>query len=66
MNKEEIINKRKDLDKRQFTLDKKYEKDNATLHQEYQILYSQCSHESINGGSYSRWCTNCGQSWDTT
>ena len=29
-------------------------------------LQSVCPHENMNGGSYSRWCTDCGRVWDTT
>jgi len=66
MRQSEIKKKREDIESRQRALDKNYDIAQSALRAERRELISKCKHPNMSGGQYSRWCSDCGLSEDTT
>ena len=66
MTTEEIIKKRRELDKQMYDLEKIFLDQKRKIDKEFFELSKQCPHKNMDGCSYSRWCNDCGMNWDTT
>ena len=63
---EEVKQKRFEIERKISALEDQYHADLRALQKELRGLYKKCPHKNMNGGSYTRWCEDCGESWDTT
>ena len=66
LNKEEDIAKRREIDRKRYLAENEFHKVIAELDKEYSSLYSECLHDTMDGASYTKWCNDCGQTWDAT
>lgn len=66
LKKEEAVKRRRELDKKRYLAEGEFHKVVAELDKEYFLLYNECPHETMDGASYTKWCKDCGQTWDTT
>lgn len=63
---EEVRRRRVELDRQVYALEKRHRAEVDEMLSKQRALHKLCPHENMNGGSYSRWCTDCGRDWDTT
>lgn len=60
----EVRNKRMALDLEIRYMEERHQAEINKLQGQMRKLQGQCPHKNMNEGSYSRWCTDCGEDWD--
>lgn len=63
---QEIVKKRLTLEREMLDLDAEYAQKKGTIQKKFRELFEDCPHKNMNSASYTRWCNDCGKSWDTT
>jgi len=66
MTSEEIRELRKVYDSELRDAEQVYLEVQKTVWVKIYELQAKCPHENIGQASYSKWCNDCGQVWDTT
>lgn len=62
----EVQRRKSKLDQDKFAIEKQHDDAIVAWRLRRKALETRCPHKNMGGGSYSRWCNDCGWSEDTT